>query len=68
MPCDACYKFPAPTKNFEEVALSFERHGTLYVCKTCETLIELIAEEHSIRFPSRDTVLKFYPDAAFRMK
>ena len=61
MSCVACEKFPIPTDNFRELAVSEPRHGTLYSCKQCGALFELIAEERSIRFLSRPEAERFYP-------
>jgi hypothetical protein len=62
VPCDACYRFPVPTSNFKEVATSLMRHGTLYKCLSCGTLIEMIEEARSIKFPTSDDVAKYYPE------
>ena len=63
MYCDVCQKFPAPTSKFEELAVSFERHGTLYKCKSCGAYIELIAEERSVRYTPLEELKKHYPSA-----
>jgi hypothetical protein len=62
MPCEACWKFPVPRKNFPEVGISVPRHGTLYQCQSCRTYIELIAEERSGRFISEEELRQYYPE------
>lgn len=61
MPCEACHQFPVPTSNFKEVAMSLVRHGTLYKCLKCGTLIEVVEEERSTKFPTHDEVTRYYP-------
>ena len=60
MPCDHCYGFPAPTSNFPEVGVSLPRHGTLYRCKRCGALIEVIAEEKGGRFITEEDARRYY--------
>jgi RNase P subunit RPR2 len=62
MPCESCYRFPAPTSNFAELGLSSERQGTVYQCKKCGTYLELVAEERSVRFTPLDELRRHYPD------
>ncbi len=63
MACDVCQRFPVPTSKFEELAVSIERHGTLYRCRSCGTYFELIAEERSIRSTPLEEPKKHYPNA-----
>jgi len=60
MACDVCNNFPVRTSKFEEVDSSDERHGTLYRCKVCVSLFEMIAEERSIRFTPVEELKKYY--------
>lgn len=64
MPCPVCVRFPVPTSRFEEIETNVERHGTLYRCKACGTLFELIAEERSVRFSPLEELRKHYKAAA----
>jgi hypothetical protein len=61
MPCDVCKSFPARTSQFEEVDFNLQRHGTLYKCKACGSLFEVIAEERSIRFTPIEELKRYYP-------
>jgi hypothetical protein len=61
MPCSICQGFPVPTSRFEELATSIPRHGTLYRCKACGTLFEVIAEEREVRFSPGDELRRYYP-------
>jgi len=63
MPCSICQSFPARSSRFEELAVSETRHGTLYRCKECGALFELIAEERSVRFTPLDELRRYYPEA-----
>lgn len=63
MSCEVCKRFPVPTSKFEEVAISMERHGTLYKCTACGTYLELIAEERSARNTPMEELKKYYPSA-----
>jgi len=63
MSCDLCLSFPVPTKNFIELAVSIERHGTLFRCRKCGTYLEYIAEERSARFTPIEELRHYYPNA-----
>jgi hypothetical protein len=47
--------------NFIEIAVSVERHGTLYQCLSCKAFIEVIAEERTPRFISESERQLLYP-------
>jgi hypothetical protein len=63
MPCAFCRRFPAPTSNFQELAVNVERHGTLDRCRHCGGCFEYIAEERSARFTPIDELKQSYPSA-----
>lgn len=63
MSCETCQNFPVRSSRFEELGVSFERHGTLYRCKECGALFEVIAEERSVRFPPLEQLRRYYPEA-----
>ena len=62
MPCKTCRNFPAHSSKFQVLGVSVERHGTLYRCKDCGTIFELIAEERSVRFTPVDELKRLYPE------
>jgi len=62
MECKICKRFPVPTSKFEEIAISIERHGTLYRCKACGIFFEHIAEERSIRYTLETELRVYYPN------
>jgi hypothetical protein len=62
MPCDVCHRFPVPTSQFEEVAVSRERFGALYRCRACGTFFEVLDLERSVRFTPADELRRFFPD------
>lgn len=61
MACELCDRFPAPTVNFDEIAVSAPRHATLYRCRNCGVYIEHVAEERSVRFTPIKELKHFYP-------
>ncbi len=61
MSCTLCQNFPCPPGKFEELAISIERHGTLYRCDGCGGFFELIAEERNVRFLSQVQAENLYP-------
>jgi hypothetical protein len=63
MPCETCKTFPVPTFMFEELETNLERHGTLFRCKGCGTLFEMIEEERAVRFASIEELKKYYTKA-----
>lgn len=63
MPCKTCQNFPVHSSKFEELGVAIERHATLYLCKECGILFELIAEERSVRFISTEQFRRSYPKA-----
>jgi hypothetical protein len=63
MPCAICKSFPVRTSQFDELANSIERHGTLLRCRACGTFFELIEDERSIRFTALEELKRIYPDA-----
>ena len=65
MSCATCDSFPVPTRKFEELDISVERHSTLYKCTDCGHLLELIAEERTVRRPGLAESLTNYFDSRF---
>jgi hypothetical protein len=63
MPCDVCKRFPVRTSMFEELETNIERHGTLFRCKQCGTLFEMLEEERSVRFSPIEELRKYYRKA-----
>ena len=63
MSCEICLQFPIRSSNFQELAISIERHGELYRCKNCGSLFELIAEERSHRYLKVREAAQYYPKA-----
>jgi hypothetical protein len=64
MSCATCDRFPVPTSKFAEIADSVSRHGTLHRCRDCGQLLELIAEERSVRPLSPADARRHYPSSA----
>ena len=52
MTCDICDKFPVPIARFEQLAISKERHGTLFCCLECGQIIEQLEEARGHRLTS----------------
>jgi hypothetical protein len=59
-PC--CEKFPCPTTRFDEIGISVARHGTLFQCRKCGNLIEMIAEERVASILNQVDAEKYYPE------
>jgi len=60
MSCIVCHLFPSPTSAYQEIAVSAERHGTLYVCNNCGSFIEMIDEERSVSYLTREEASRCY--------
>lgn len=60
MPCEKCYKFPAPTSNFKMISKNVERHGVLYRCKNCEDFVEVVAESRRVNYFTLDEARRYY--------
>lgn len=61
MSCSKCLKFPAPTSNYEEVAVNETMQSELYRCRTCGQLIKTIALDHGVDYLSRKEAREQFP-------
>ncbi len=61
MPCSKCQRFPAPTSNYEEVAVNETMQSELHRCRTCGQLIKTIALDHGIDYLSPEEAREQFP-------
>ena len=62
MTCQKCLKFPAPTSNYDEVAINEVMQAELYRCKTCGQLIKIFALDRGVYYVSQQEANDQFPE------